>query len=110
LVQNSESLFINVHADCQEAVAYIDKIHINPLNIFVSVPISFENNTIRIVNPSNLQINFEWDNINNLDEKIIEFYPRKGVVKPRSYVEISYSMTYFMSKDEKFFRNFLISF
>lgn len=97
MVQSSESLFINVYADCQEAFAYIDKTLINPANLFVGVPINFENNLVRIVNPSNLPINFEWQTINNPDEKIIEFYPRRGIVRPRSYVEISYRMTYFSS-------------
>ncbi len=105
MVQHSESLFISIHADCQEAFAYIDKVLINPVNIFVTVPISFENNLIRIVNPSNLPVNFEWENIHSPDEKIIQFYPRKGLIKPRSYVEISYKMIYYMSK---FFYFFLI--
>ena len=98
MIENSESLFINIHADCQEANAYIDKTLINPVNIFVGVPINFENNLFRIVNPSNLPINFELQSINNPDEKIIEFYPRRGTVRPRSYVEISYRMTYFLCK------------
>jgi len=97
MIQYSESLFINIHADCQEAFAYIDKTLINPVNFFVGVPISFENNIIRIVNPSNLPIDFEWLTVNNPDEKIIEFYPRRGIVRPRSYVEVSYRMTFFLS-------------
>lgn len=105
MVQNSDSLFINIHADCQEAFAYIDKILINPANIFVGVPINYENNLIRIVNPSNLPINFEWETLNDPDEKIIEFYPRRGTVRPRSYVEVSYRMTYYMSNliNKKFY-------
>lgn len=98
LIENSDSFFINVFADCQEAFAYIDKVFINPSSIYVGVPVKYQNNQVRIFNPSNLPINYEWENVYDQDEKIIEFFPNKGSIKPRSYVEIFYKMTFFISK------------
>jgi hypothetical protein len=97
-VQNSDSYFIRVFADCQECLAYIDKALIRPKNVFVGVPISFENNLLRIINPSNLPINYEWESNFDSEEKTIEFYPVKGTVKARSFVEIYYKMTYYQSR------------
>lgn len=96
-VQNSDSYCIRTIADCQESIAYIDKALIRPKNVFVGVPITYENNLLRIINPSNLPINFEWESILDSEEKTIEFYPVKGTVKARSFVEIYYKMTYYQS-------------
>lgn len=89
---------MNIHADCQESFGFIDKILIKPKNIYVGVPITFNDNTIRIINPSNLPINFEWENIFIPDDKIIEFSPITGKIPPRSFIEIHYKMTFNLSK------------
>ena len=94
---HSESVFINYHADCQEAFAYLNKTLIFPKSIYVSVPITYENNSFKIINPSNLPINFEWENVNIEDEKFIEFSPVKGTIQPKSYVDISYKMIFYSS-------------
>ena len=81
---------------------------IKPKNIYVGVPITFNDNAIRIINPSNLPINFEWENIFIPDEKIIEFSPITGTIPPRSFIEIHYKMTFNLSKKKYF--NFKIIF
>lgn len=98
MIMHSESLFVNFHADCQQPLAYLDKNYIVPKNIFVNVPISFEHNTIKIINPSNLPINFEWENVKIQEEKYIEFYPQSGIVNPNSSIEIYFKMLYYSSK------------
>lgn len=97
MVMHSDSVFVNYHADCQEAYAYLNKTLILPKDIYVSVPITFENNSLQIVNPSNLPISFEWENLNIEDEKYIEFSPTKGTVPPKSSVVILYRMIFYSS-------------
>lgn len=97
MVMHSDSVFVNYHADCQEAYAYLNKTLIAPKNIYVSVPITFENNSLRVINPSNLPVSFEWENANIEDEKYIEFSPLKGTIQPRSYVDVSYRMIFYSS-------------
>jgi len=94
---HSDSVYINYHADCQEALAYISRTLIAPKSIYVSVPITFENNMLKIFNPSNLPVDFEWENFNIEDEKYIEFSPVKGTVQPRSSIQISYRMIFYSS-------------
>lgn len=98
LVLHSDSVFINYHVDCQEAFAYLSKTLISPQSIYVSVPITFEKNNFKIINPSNLPINFEWETINIPEDKFIEFTPSKGVIQPKSALEISYKMIFYSSK------------
>jgi hypothetical protein len=98
MVMHSDSVFVNCHADCQEAYAYLSKTLITPKNIYVSVPITYDNNSLKIINPSNLPINFDWENLKIEDEKYIEFSPTKGTVQPKSSVEISYRMIFYLSK------------
>ncbi len=95
---HSESILVNYHGDCQEVFAYLDKTLIIPKSIYVSVPATCENNSFNIINPSNLPINFEWENINIEDEKSVEFYPMKGVVEPKSSVNITFRAIYHLSK------------
>lgn len=97
MIMYSDSIFVNYHADCQESFAYLSQTQILPKNIYVSVPITYENNTFKLVNPSNLQINYEWENINSPDEKYIEFKPMKGVLEPKSEVLIFYKMIFYSS-------------
>jgi len=94
---NSDSLFVNYHADCQQPLAHLDKYYILPKNIFVNLPLSFEQNKLRIVNPSNLPINFEWENVKIPQEKSIEFTPLTGTVMPNSSVDIYFKMIYYSS-------------
>ena len=98
MIKHSDSMFINYHADCQQPLAYLDKNYILPSNIFVNVPLSFEQNILRIINPSNLPINFEWENIKIPEEKLVEFNPISGIIEPNSSVEISFRMIYYSSK------------
>jgi len=98
MVMHSESIFVNYHADCQEAFAYLDKTLIIPKTIYVSVPLTFENNCFKLINPSNLPINFEWQNVNIEDEKFVEFSPLSGTIQPKSSVDISYRMIFYSSK------------
>ena len=98
MIMDSESLFVNYHADCQQVFAHLDKYYILPKNIYVNLPISFEQNKIKIVNPSNLPINFEWENVKIPEEKWIEFIPSSGRVMPNSSMEIHFKMIYYSSK------------
>jgi len=97
MVMHSDSIFVNWHADCQEAFAYLDKTFINPKSIYVSVPVTYDNNSIKIINPSNLPVNFEWENKNIEDDKYIEFSPKKGTIQLKSSVEITYKMLFYLS-------------
>lgn len=94
---NSSSIFINFHADCQKPLAYLDKYYILPRSIFVNVPLSFENNKLKLINPSNLPFHFEWEYLKIPDEKLVEFYPKTGIVQPKSSVEISFKIIYYSS-------------
>jgi hypothetical protein len=98
MIMHSESLLINYHADCQHAIAYLDKYFISPKSIFVNLPISFEQNKIKLINPSNLPINFEWENVKIPEEKLIEFIPSSGRVLPNSSIDIHFKMIYYSSK------------
>jgi hypothetical protein len=96
LVEHSESSFLTMNADCEEAYAYFDQTCIEPREIFVAVPVKHRNNKIKLINPSNLPIHFEWKKIkeNNLD---VSFTPNQGTVNPRSFVEITYSFLFHTS-------------
>jgi hypothetical protein len=97
MIENSESYFVNIHADCQEASAYLDTTIIQPSNIYVSVPIRYRDNIINLVNPSNLPIKFRWEEVFKNDEIKVSFSPNVGILPPRSKKEIRFSATYFSS-------------
>jgi hypothetical protein len=97
MILHSDSIFINYHADCQQPLAYLDRYYILPSNIFVNLPLSFEQNKIKIINPSNLPIHFEWENVKIPEEKLIEFSPKKGKVLPNSSLDIYFTMIYYSS-------------
>lgn len=99
---HSDSLLVNYHADCQKPLAHFDKYYILPKNIFVNVPLSFEGNKLKIINPSNLPINFEWENVKIPEEKFIEFTPNTGTVMPGSYIEVYFKMIYYSSNLKNF--------
>lgn len=97
MIENSESYFINIHADCQEALAYLDTTIIQPSNIYVSVPIKFKDNIINLINPSNLPIKFRWEEVFKNEEIKVSFSPNVGIIPPKSKKEIRFSATYFSS-------------
>lgn len=91
MIESSDSLFINLTADCQDGKAYLNKTIFTPQNIYVSVPII---DKIKIINPSNLPINFKWEEINIADKIKASFYPSKGLIQPRSEKEIKFNIIY----------------
>lgn len=97
MIESSESYFINIHADCQEALAYLDTTIIQPSNIYVSVPIKFKDNIINLINPSNLPIKFRWEEVFKNEEIKVSFSPNVGIIPANSKKEIRYSATYFSS-------------
>jgi len=97
MIENSESTYLNVYADVQEAVAYLSTTEITPKNIYVSVPVVYNNNLITLVNPSNIPINFSWRNIMVNDDITAEFIPSTGTVPPKSSLDISYKVLFFKS-------------
>ncbi len=98
MIENSKSFYVNLEANCQEAIAYLDTTVIQPNDIYVSVPIRFKDNIIKIVNPSNLPVNFRWEEIFKNEEIKVSFSPNNGVVEPRSVRDIRFSATYYSSK------------
>ena len=97
MIENSESIFLNIFADCQESYAYVENPIIEPKNIFLSVPIQSNNNIIKLVNPSNLPVRFKWENIFEKDKRIVEFKPHTGLIDPNSYILIEHNITYYSS-------------
>jgi len=97
-VENSESTYLNAYADVQEAVAYLSTTEVVPQNIYVSVPIVYNNNIITLVNPSNIPINFSWRNVFVNEDIIAEFSPSMGVVPPKSSMDITYKVLFYKSK------------
>lgn len=97
MVENSNSYHVSIYANVQEAFAYLSYLYINPKAIFLSMPLQHDNNVVDIVNPSNLPVHFEWENINIPDELFVEFYPQSGVVNPKSSFSIKYKIIYYKS-------------
>ncbi len=98
MIENSESYFVNLKADCQEAFAYFDTTVLKPQHIYVSVPLKFNDNYFNLVNPSNLPINFNFEEIDKPDEVEIHFSPKNGTVPPRSSKMIKFNAVYYQSK------------
>ena len=99
MVENSESTYINIYGDVQEAIAYLSAIEVIPSNIYVSVPIVYNNNIITLVNPSNIPISFNWKNIFINDDITAEFSPSIGTVPPKSSLDISYKVLFFKIRE-----------
>jgi hypothetical protein len=97
IIEHSEPMFMNIYADCQEAFAYIANPIIKPTNILLSTPINADDNMIKLVNPSNLQIHFKWENIFESEKRVIEFSPQSGIIEPNSFVIIKHKMIYYTS-------------
>lgn len=97
-VLNGVSKFVRVKANCQLADCYIDQTLIAPEEIFISTPIFYKDNSFRMINPSNLPVNFDWQTTDDPEEKQILFYPRKGVIQPNSEVVIKYQIIFHTSK------------
>lgn len=97
MIEHSESLFLNIFADCQEAYAYIENPIIRSETITLGIPITVGDNMIKIVNPSNLPINFKWENIYEADKRSCEFIPNSGLIEPNSYVMIKHKIIYYTS-------------
>jgi hypothetical protein len=97
MIKNSESYFVNLHADCQEAFAYIDTTSILPTNIYVSVQINYKENYFQLINPSNLPINFSFDEIDIPDKVEIHLSPNNGKIPPRTAKMIKFNATYYQS-------------
>ena len=96
-VKNSKSKFIRLEANTQVADCYIDYPYILPDDIFISLPISYNNNSFNMINPSNLPINFKWNNINDKENAgiIAKFHPSKGEIKPMSSMIIKYDIIFY---------------
>ena len=95
LAENAESAFINFTAQCEEAFAFIENTMIIPKEIFLTMPIVANNNTITIINPSNLPITFKWDNLFEADRITAEFEPNSGTIPPHSKLNITFKIIYF---------------
>ena len=95
LAENAESAFINFTAQCEEAFAFIENTMIIPKEIFLTMPIVANNNTITIINPSNLPITFKWDNLFEADRITAEFEPNSGTIPPHSKQNITFKIIYF---------------
>lgn len=96
ICENGNTNYFNYIVQCEEAEAYIENTYIIPKEIFLTMPIkTSNNNTIRIINPSNLPINFKWDNIFEADRLIAEFEPNKGTIPPHSTQDITFKIIYF---------------
>ena len=96
LVKNTDKkAYINFNAQCEEAEAYIMDTFIIPKEIFLTMPIQHNNNTITIINPSNLPVHFKWDNVFELDKLSAEFEPNTGEIPPHSKVDIKFKIIYF---------------
>jgi len=96
MIEHSDSYYININAGCEEAFGYLDTTIIKPDQIFVTVPVTFNSNKFKLINPTNIPLHFNWDEIIN-DEMKAVFSPRQGVVPPRSYQEISFEFIFFTS-------------
>ncbi len=72
MLQHSDSYFINILADCQEAYAYLDMTVIQPKDIFVSVPIKFMNMkpNIYTLTGNHIPNSYSSPNINKNKENI----------------------------------------
>lgn len=97
MVEDSVSSFLNIYANVQEAFAYLSYLYIKPNSIFLNMPVLYENNIVEIRNPSNLPVQFEWENIHVQDEFLVEFTPQSGVVIPKSSLKITYKIIYYKS-------------
>ena len=95
MVEDSSSNYINYTVQCEEAFAYIENTMIIPKEIFLTMPIVANNNTITIVNPSNLPVSFKWDNLFEADKITAEFEPNSGTIMPHSKQEIKFKIIYF---------------
>ena len=96
LVKNTDKkAYINFNAQCEEAEAYIMDTFIIPKEIFLTMPIQHNNNTITIINPSNLPVHFKWDNVFEVDKLSAEFEPNTGEIPPHSKVDIKFKIIYF---------------
>jgi len=97
MVENSNSSLVSIYANVQKAFAYLSYLYIRPKAIFLSMPLQHDNNVVDIINPSNLPIHYEWENINIPDELFVEFYPPQGVINPKSSFSVRYKIIYYKS-------------
>ena len=96
IIKNSDKKeYINFNAQCEEAEAYILDTFIIPKEIFLTMPIQHNNNTITIINPSNLPVHFKWDNVFEVDKLSAEFEPNTGEIPPHGKVDIKFKIIYF---------------
>ena len=96
MVQNGEkNEYLNYSVQCEEAEAYILNTMIIPKEIFLTMPIQHNNNTITILNPSNLPIHFKWDNVFEVDRLTAEFEPNTGEIPPHEKIDIKFKIVYF---------------
>lgn len=98
-VINGETKYLRIKANCQFAECFLNKTLLEPEDIFIGTPISHEDNSLTIINPSNLPVNFKWRNINDPDEKQIFFSPQSGIIEPNSSLVIKYEMIFHTSKN-----------
>ena len=96
LVKNgTKNAYINFQVQCEEAQAYITETFIIPKEIFLTMPIQHNNNTITIINPSNLPVHFKWDNVFEVDKLSAEFEPNMGEIPPHGKIDINFKIVYF---------------
>ena len=95
MIEHSDSYYININADCEEAFGYLDTTLITSKEIFLTVPL---NSHLKIINPTNIPLHFKWGEVNNEELKAV-FHPKQGLVRPRSFQEIKCEFTFFSIRD-----------
>ena len=98
-VQNGEDKFVRLAANIQMPECYIDNTNILPEDIYIGTPVVYNNNSFNIINPTNIQVSFKWNNINIPGEIESKFTPSNGLIEPNSYVKINYSIKYYVIKE-----------
>lgn len=111
LVQDSQSLFVQVHGEIQKPKVYVSRNCVELGKIYAGVKETVEydsgknkSQAIELVNYGNLPVKFKWEEKNEQGKIVAAFEPSEGIIPPKSKARITFEMTVYYggSIDELF--------
>jgi len=100
MVQDSSSLFVQVHGEIQKPKVYVSRNTVELGKIYAGVKEVIEydsgkNKTqaLELVNYGNLPVKFKWEERNEKGKIVAAFEPSEGIIPPKSKARITFEMT-----------------
>lgn len=100
MVEDSDSLFLQVHAEIQKPKVYVNRNTVELGRIYAGVKeiVEYDNGknksqSLELVNYGNLPVKFKWEEKNEKGRLIAAFEPSEGIIPPKSKARITFEMT-----------------